>query len=123
VYRLEFYAVTASGATIANSTLDWLWFGDVFLFSGQSNMEIPVSSSRGPNNESAWAMEQYLNSYYGLRTLQVAPMSVAGQPQVELPPQSFQGGWLPMNNVTSVGYSAVAAYVSAGFQVAFERGL
>lgn len=28
-YRLEFYAVDASGTSIANATLDWLWFGDV----------------------------------------------------------------------------------------------
>lgn len=117
VYRLEFYATSPTGASIANATLDWLWFGDVFLFSGQSNMEIAVSGSRGPQNESAWEMEQYLNPYYGLRTLQVAPMTVALTPQAQLPPQSFQGGWSPMNNISSVGFSAVAAYTASGFQV------
>jgi len=41
-YRLEFYATAATtGASIANATLDWLWFGDVFLFSGQSNVRYP----------------------------------------------------------------------------------
>lgn len=116
VYRLEFYATTAAGVSIANSTLDWLWFGDVYLFSGQSNMGIQVSGSRGPHNESAWAMEQYLDVYYGLRTLMVTPMNVALSPQASLPPQAFQGGWLPMNNITSVGFSAVAAYTSSGLQ-------
>ena len=30
-WRLEFYAVSSSLVSVANATLDWLWFGDVFL--------------------------------------------------------------------------------------------
>ena len=44
-YRLEFYATAASGASLANVTLDWLWFGDVFLYSGQSNVS---TATRAP---------------------------------------------------------------------------
>jgi hypothetical protein len=54
-YRLEFYATTAAGASIANATLDWLWHGDVFLFSGQSNM---CAEGRGAKAEETHARKE-----------------------------------------------------------------
>jgi sialate O-acetylesterase len=113
-YRLEFYA-TVAGASIANATLDWLWFGDVFLFSGQSNMGIPVSAVRGPANESSWAMEQTLNAYYATRGLQISQGVVATSPQAEISTAGFQLSWAPFSNTTMSGFSAVGAYTSAGF--------
>jgi len=114
-YRLEFYA-TAAGASLANATLDWLWFGDVFLYSGQSNMGIPTHAVLGPHNESAWEMAQYLNrGYYGARALQLPQGVVAASPQAQISTHSFQLGWTAFSNVSLTDFSAVAAFTTAGF--------
>lgn len=115
VYRLEFYATEASGVTIANVTLDWVWFGDVFIASGQSNMGIPANYVLGPKNESSWAMMQTLNAYYSVRTLQIDEGAVAANPQTQVPPIGFQLGWGPLNNYTSNSFSALGAFTAAGF--------
>jgi sialate O-acetylesterase len=114
-YRLEAYAVTAAGAPLVNATLDWLWFGDVFLASGQSNMGIPVASVLGPKNESAWEMAQYLNAYYSVRALQVPQGAVAASPQAQISTTSFQLAWAPLSNTTMASFSAVGAFTTAGF--------
>ena len=114
-YRLEFYAATAAGAPTVNATLDWLWFGDVFLFSGQSNVGIQVSDVLGPKNESAWAMAQTLNDHYGVRALQVPQGAVAASPLAQVLTAGFQLTWAPLSNTTVSGFSALAAFTTAGF--------
>lgn len=114
-YRLEFYAVSSSSVSVANATLDWLWFGDVFLYSGQSNVGIPVSAILGPKNESAWTMAQYLNAYYGVRALQISQGVVAHTPQDQISTSAFQLNWAPLSNTTVNALSALAAFTTAGF--------
>jgi len=114
-YRLEAYAVTAAGAPLVNATLDWLWFGDVFLFSGQSNVGIQVSDVLGPKNESAWAMAQTLNDHYGVRALQVPQGAVAASPLAQVLTAGFQLTWAPLSNTTVSGFSALGAFTTAGF--------
>jgi sialate O-acetylesterase len=114
-YRLEFYAASAAGAPLVNATLDWLWFGDVFLASGQSNMGIPVANILGPKNESAWEMAQYLNAFYGVRALQVPAGAVAASPQAQISTTGFQLAWAPLSNTTVASFSAVGAFTTAGF--------
>jgi hypothetical protein len=115
VWRLEFYARGASGNSLANATLDWLWFGDVFLYSGQSNMGIAVQDVLGPHNESAWTMSQYLGRYYSARALQLTQGVVAASPQAQISTHGFELGWTAFTNVSLASFSAVGAFTTAGF--------
>ena len=115
-YRLEFYATSAAGASIANATLDWLWFGDVILYSGQSNMGFQAQGVLGPRNESAWEMAQYLNdNFYGARALQLPQGVVASSPQAQISTHGWQLGWAAFSNTSLGEFSAVGAFTTAGF--------
>ena len=114
-YRLEFYA-SLGGASLVNSTIDWVWFGDVFLYSGQSNVGIPVAAVLGPKNESTWEMLQYLNAFYSVRALQIPQGVVAASPQAQISTTAFQLAWAPLSNTTVNSFSALGAFTTAGFE-------
>lgn len=87
--------VTAAGD---ERTIRDVLVGDVWLCSGQSNMEWPVSKSADAEKELAAA------NHPGLRLFTV-PKKIAFAPQ-----EHFESAWQPCTSETVAGFSAVAYY-------------
>ncbi|RED97932.1 sialate O-acetylesterase [Marinoscillum furvescens] len=85
-------------STDYRSTIKDVWFGDVWIASGQSNMEWPLNG-----NVDGWQSEVANSSYNQIRFFKV-PHQIGSSPQ-----QSFNGGeWKIANPETSEHFSAVA---------------
>jgi sialate O-acetylesterase len=89
------FTLTVSGERTL--TFDDVWFGEVWLASGQSNMEFPLARATGGEEVAAAGCE-------GLRLFTVAKATSL------VPRDDVDGAWQPCDATTAPGFSAVAFY-------------
>jgi sialate O-acetylesterase len=87
------FTLTIEGSTAA--TFTDVWSGEVWVASGQSNMELPLRRSLG-------AAEAVAGGCPGLR------LFVVGQRTAAAPAATVEGRWQPCDAATAAGFSAVA---------------